>query len=100
MGPSKGLSPGGCWHPVEVDIDLQARVRLRPCSDHTVPVPTLPDRGRQRSASRQSKQGWRLVTQNVCDAAQPSLLCSIRTRYSDRRNRAVYYWQHEQICER
>ena len=38
---SKGLCPGGCERPVDIDIHLQARVILSPCNDQTEPAPGL-----------------------------------------------------------
>ena len=52
--PSKGLSPGGCERPVDIDVHLQARVSLRPCIDQTVPVHALPKK-KQAEISWQSK---------------------------------------------
>lgn len=54
MTPSKGLSPGGCERPVDIDVHLQARVSLRPCIDQTVPVHALPKK-KQAEISWQSK---------------------------------------------
>ena len=52
--PSKGLCPGGCERPVDIDINLQARVSLKPCDDQTVPAHALLKK-EQAQISLQSK---------------------------------------------
>ena len=57
MVPSKGLCPGGCERPVDIDIHLQASVILSPCNDQTEPAAALLKK-EQAQISWQSKLGW------------------------------------------